>query len=91
MADKYNSKFAKFTRWLNGMPEDVDWAITIGENTTLFSCGEEDVDEKWRKHENIHKEQFKRMGWFWFLLSYIYEYIVHGYDNNKYEIEARGE
>ena len=39
-------------------------------------------------HEAVHVEQQRRNGWAQLVL-YPYQAIVHGYDNNKYEEEAR--
>jgi hypothetical protein len=46
-------------------------------------------DKSWLKHELCHVEQFKRHGFFMFLIKYLYESIKHGYYNNKFEEEAR--
>ena len=45
-----------------------------------------------RKHELVHVEQWKRLGWggLGFIVAYLFETIKHGYDNNKYENEANG-
>lgn len=40
------------------------------------------------KHEYIHIEQVRRMGWFKFYFLYIIEGMKNGYENNKYENEA---
>ena len=40
------------------------------------------------KHEYIHIEQVRRMGWFKFYFCYLVENAKTGYDKNKYEIEA---
>ena len=40
------------------------------------------------EHEVIHYNQWKKGGII-FLLDYIGEFIIKGYDKNKYEIEAR--
>lgn len=40
------------------------------------------------KHEYIHIEQIRRMGWFKFYFFYLVENAQTGYDDNKYEIEA---
>lgn len=41
------------------------------------------------RHEMKHLEQIERHGIFWFAVTYAYYFIVHGYKNNPYEIEAR--
>lgn len=40
------------------------------------------------KHEYIHIEQVRRMGWFKFYFLYLVESAKNGYEKNKYEIEA---
>ncbi|MEO6671372.1 MAG: DUF4157 domain-containing protein [Ferruginibacter sp.] len=46
-------------------------------------------NEKWVKHELCHVQQYKRYGFFNFLLRYVWESLRKGYYNNKYEVEAR--
>jgi len=43
-----------------------------------------------RKHELVHTTQWERLGWFGFgfIVAYLWESILHGYANNKYEKEA---
>ena len=40
------------------------------------------------KHEYIHIEQVRNMGWFKFYFLYLVESARNGYDDNKYEVEA---
>lgn len=42
-----------------------------------------------RKHEEVHWEQYKKHGRFLFPILYLIEMIKKGYQDNKYEIEAR--
>jgi hypothetical protein len=90
MADVYNSKLAKFLKWWK---KENNYAITTSKNCCRYSCDKEIVDDhpKWRKHEETHKAQFARMGWFNFIFSYILENIMEGYNDNRFEIEARKE
>jgi hypothetical protein len=86
MSDIYNSKLAR----LIGMLYRSDaFAITTSKNTCRYSCSKDMVSEYWRKHEEVHKSQFARMGWFRFICAYTWEFIKHGYKNNKFEKEAR--
>lgn len=85
--DVYNSKFAKLMGKF--FHETTYFAVTTSKNTTRYSCNIEMVNNFWRKHEEVHKKQFERMGWFRFVISYFFEFIKNGYKNNKYEIEAR--
>ena len=40
------------------------------------------------KHEYIHIDQVRRMGWFYFYIKYLLENRKTGYKQNKYELEA---
>ena len=40
------------------------------------------------KHEMIHVEQYRRLGWFGFYPVYFYHHFTKGYRNNPMEIEA---
>lgn len=88
MSDKYNSIIASVIGNMNG---STDYAVTISSTCTLYSVPREYVDAKWRKHEDIHKEQIKKTGWLKFMYRYLKYSIKYGYTNNPYEQEARGE
>ncbi|MFT3909961.1 MAG: DUF4157 domain-containing protein [Ferruginibacter sp.] len=66
-------------------------AMVLGSTIHLWNTTETDFlkDEKWVRHELCHVEQYKRYGFFNFLVRYLWESIRKGYYNNKYEIEAR--
>jgi len=49
----------------------------------------EEAKEQYRKHEMVHVEQVRRLGWLKFYASYLNESRKKGYFNNKYEVEAR--
>jgi hypothetical protein len=42
-----------------------------------------------REHEMVHVDQVRRLGWFKFYISYLIEQYRVGYQNNKFEVEAR--
>ena len=88
MSDKYNSTISKI---LAKILKYRLFAITTSKNCTRYSCSKEEVDEIiwWRKHENVHKQQFSKFGWFNFVFQYFLESIKYGYINNKFEVEAR--
>ena len=44
---------------------------------------------RWLRHELTHVEQFKKLGTFRFLVLYLWQSIVRGYRNNRFEVEAR--
>lgn len=66
-------------------------AIVIGRTIHLHHVAKEDFlkDEKWVRHELCHIRQFKKYGFVPFIFKYLFESLRHGYDQNKYEIEAR--
>jgi len=41
------------------------------------------------RHEWQHVIQVRREGWFRFYASYLWQQITKGYDDNKWEVEAR--
>jgi hypothetical protein len=84
--DIYNSKLAKF---LGFFTKQENYAITTSESCARYSCPKEAVSIPWRKHEECHKRQYLRLGWFNFIEQYLWESIKHGYTNNKFEVEAR--
>ena len=77
----YNSKLVKYL-----LPKRYI-AITIKHDLCLVRGSS--LSDKTKRHESVHGEQFKREGWFKFVIKYLYENIRRGYWNNKYEIEAR--
>jgi len=66
-------------------------AIVFGHTIHLFNVSKEEFlcHPKWVKHELCHVKQFEKHGFYTFLFKYLWESIVRGYRNNKYEIEAR--
>lgn len=84
MKDHYNSKFAL----LFSMGRSKRWAVTLGQHT-WYSVPEEEVNARWRRHEDWHKYQWRRDGRIKFATLYLWYLICYGYENNPYEIEAR--
>ena len=66
-------------------------AIVIGRTIHLHNVSKHKFlnDKKWVKHEACHLKQFQNNGYFIFILKYLWESLIHGYYNNKYEEEAR--
>jgi len=66
-------------------------AIVIGKTIHLHHVPKDVFlnDKKWVKHEMCHINQFKKHGYFTFIIKYLLESIKHGYYQNKYEVEAR--
>jgi hypothetical protein len=84
--DKYNSKIAWLFGLFNGNTEL--YAVTLGQ-TAYYSCDENQVSERWHKHEDCHKVQWARDGKVKFLSRYIWQLFTKGYAQIDYEIEAR--
>ena len=86
MPNKYNHWLGKLFGAFN---RSSYYAVTLGQ-TTYYSCDKSyvDKDSVWMKHEDVHKEQFKKDGWIKFLTRYIWQLITKGYKNIDYEIEA---
>lgn len=66
-------------------------AIVVGNTIHLHRVSKTDFlkNEKWVKHERCHLEQFKKYGFFNFIIKYLLESSRSGYYNNKFEAEAR--
>jgi hypothetical protein len=66
-------------------------AMVLGKTIHLFNTSKEDFlkNEKWLKHELCHIRQFQQHGFITFIIKYLWESILKGYYNNKYEAEAR--
>lgn len=82
--NKYNHWLPKFIAIFSIFK---NYAITLGQ-TTYFSCHKEDIDMSWFAHEDKHKEQFARDGYIKFITRYFWQWIIKGYYNIDYEIEA---
>jgi hypothetical protein len=86
MADIYNSKLAALFGKIN---KHLPYAVTTSADCTRYSCGREQVDAVWRTHEDQHKIQLRRLGWWGFMLPYLWKLATKGYKDNAFEIEAR--
>lgn len=66
-------------------------AIVLGTTIHLHNVSRQKFleNDKWVKHEACHLRQFKKNGVIIFIIKYVWESILHGYYNNKYEAEAR--
>ncbi len=66
-------------------------AFTFGKKIFLFNVTKDQflANDKWVKHELQHVAQFKKYGIISFAFMYLWESIRHGYQNNKWEKEAR--
>jgi hypothetical protein len=85
---KENSILARIAAWkLNSKKV----AIVFGNTIHLCRTSREEFlnDRRWLRHELKHVEQFQRYGFTRFIFLYLREWVKKGYENNKYEVEAR--
>ena len=66
-------------------------AVTMGTTIHLWNACKEDFvkNKRWLQHELVHVQQFKQTGFLKFILLYLWESLKHGYQKNKFEVEAR--
>jgi hypothetical protein len=66
-------------------------ALVLGRTIHLFNITRDEFKASPRliKHELKHVEQYKRFGFFTFLIVYGWYSLKYGYYNNPLEIEAR--
>ena len=66
-------------------------AIVFGSTIHLHNTRRDEFlqDKDWVCHELKHVEQYRRIGFARFLVSYLIEWVKNGYYDNKYEVEAR--
>ena len=66
-------------------------AIVIGNTIHLYNASRPEFlnNRAWLCHELKHILQFRQYGFIPFVFMYLWESILHGYANNKFEIEAR--
>lgn len=65
-------------------------AVVIGRNIYLHNATAQEFmkNKRWLLHELKHVEQFE-VGFFRFIKEYFLELKKNGYDNNRFEVEAR--
>src|SRR6476619_4444975 len=66
-------------------------AMVLGKTIHLHNTTASEFlqDHRWLQHELCHVRQFQRYGYLGFLIRYLWESILHGYHNNRFEQEAR--
>lgn len=66
-------------------------AIVFGK--TIYLCNVSKFsflnNKTWLRHEVAHVKQYEQIGFVKFLLLYLVESIKHGYERNRFEVEAR--
>jgi len=66
-------------------------AVTMGTTIHLWNASKQDFikNKRWLQHELVHVQQFRQSGFLKFLFLYLWESLKHGYQKNKFEVEAR--
>lgn len=66
-------------------------AMVLGKTIHVYGIEPEDFlnDTSWLGHEMVHIRQFEEHGFIRFICLYLWEWMKHGYHNNRYEVEAR--
>ncbi|MBL0357736.1 MAG: DUF4157 domain-containing protein [Chitinophagaceae bacterium] len=66
-------------------------AIVVGSTIHLHNSSAADFlkNERWLKHELCHIRQYQQHGYIGFIIKYLWESLLSGYYNNKFEVEAR--
>jgi hypothetical protein len=66
-------------------------AMVLGKTIHLHNTSKAQFlnDKRWLKHELCHIKQFKEHGFFLFVVKYLWESLRKGYNNNRFEVEAR--
>lgn len=85
---KRNSTIARLACWwMRSRAVALVWGRTIH----IYGASPDALFENrtWLAHELVHVQQYEGKGIWRFLASYLWEWIKHGYQNNRYEREAR--
>lgn len=85
---KENSRLARIAAYkLNS--DSV--AMVIGKTIYLHNATKEDFlkNQSWVRHEVAHVRQYLELGLFRFLALYLIETFSKGYQNNRFEVDAR--
>lgn len=66
-------------------------AMVIGKTIYLHNASKEDFlnNQRWVRHEVAHVHQYQELGVFRFLALYLLETFKKGYENNRFEVDAR--
>jgi hypothetical protein len=66
-------------------------AMVVGRTIYLHNSSKKDFlnNERWVRHEVAHVKQYLQLGLLRFLALYLLETFNKGYENNRFEVEAR--
>jgi hypothetical protein len=66
-------------------------AMVIGKTIHLHNSSRENFlkNQRWVRHEVAHVKQYAKLGLLRFIFFYLLETFNKGYENNRFEIDAR--
>ena len=66
-------------------------AMVVGKTIHLHNSSREDFlrNKRWVRHEIAHVKQYAQLGALRFIFLYLLETFNKGYENNKFEVDAR--
>ena len=66
-------------------------AMVLGKTIHLHNTSKQEFisNKKWLRHEIAHIKQYKKIGFVQFLFLYLMETFNKGYEDNRFEVEAR--
>jgi len=66
-------------------------AMVIGKTIYLHNSSKKDFlnNQRWVRHEVAHVYQYQELGLIRFLALYLLETFKKGYENNRFEVDAR--
>ncbi len=66
-------------------------AMVLGRTIHLYNTDHREFlnNRRWLRHELAHIKQYRELGFFGFLWAYTLESIRKGYQQNRFEVEAR--
>jgi len=66
-------------------------AMVIGETIHLYNSSKDEFlsNQRWVCHEVAHVKQYRELGFLKFIVLYLLESFNKGYENNRFEVEAR--
>lgn len=85
---KESSWLARMAAWKLKQPR---MAMVVGNTVHLYGVTRQEFlkNEAWVRHEMKHVQQFREHGFAGFLIKYTWESVIKGYENNRFEVEAR--
>ncbi len=87
----YIKQGSKIAKWAAGNLNSQDVAIVIWNTIFIYGTTVEDFlqNKRWLRHEIEHVHQWRRNGFFLYIIKYLYYSLRYGYHDNPYEVQAR--